>query len=86
MRHYYDELDEFEFDDNDIVSKIMREQEREERRLASKRNRRSSMKRRHAVPEPQDDFSDIESYDEFDDYEEYDDDEFDTYSGIDLDR
>lgn len=77
MRPVYDDFDEFDFSDNDLVSRYMREQEREERRMANKR-RRGSVGRRH--PESfDDDFNDLESYEE---YDEYDEDEFDTYSGI----
>jgi hypothetical protein len=83
MRPFYDEFDDFDFGDDDVVSKIMREQEREERRLASKRRRGSTKKQRHEAFEPQDDFSDD---DDFEVYDDYDDEEFDTYSGLDLDR
>lgn len=86
MRPFYDDFDESEFGDNEMVNKIMREQEREERRLASHRRRGPSLKRRHEVLEPQDDVSDDDDYDDFEEDDEYDDDEFDTYSGLDLDR
>lgn len=83
MRHLYDEFDEIDFSDNDMVARIMREQDREELRLASRRGRRSAAKRRHEMFEPVEEFSDVESFDEFDDY---DDDEFDSYSDMELDR
>jgi len=83
MRPTYDDFDDFEFDDDKIVSRIMREQEREERRLASKRQRGTALKRRQEYFDSQEEFSDLESYEEFGDY---DDDEFDAYSGLDLDR
>jgi hypothetical protein len=83
MRPTYDDFDDFEFDDNDLVSRIIREQEREERRFASKRQRGKASKRRREYFDSQEDFDDFESYEEFIDY---DDDEFDAYSGIDLDR
>ena len=86
MRHFYDELDEFDFSDDDIVTKIMREQEREERRLASRRHRGSAKKHRHEAFEPQDEFDDVDDDEDFEIYDEYDDDEFDTHSGLDLDR
>ena len=79
MRPVYDEFDEFNFNDNDLVSRYMREQEREERKLASKRRRGSFSKRHHESFDDGDDFDDVESYE---DYSEYDEDEFDTYSGI----
>jgi hypothetical protein len=86
MRHFNDEFDEFDFSDDDIVTKIMREQEREERRLASRRHRGSARKHRHEAFVPQDDVDDVDDDDDFEIYDDYDDDEFDTYSGLDLDR
>ena len=80
MRPVYEEFDEFDFNDTDLVSRYMREQEREERRLASKRRRASVSRRRPESFDVDDDnFNDVESYEE---YNEYDEDEFDTYSGI----
>ena len=83
MRPTYDDFDDFEFDDNDLVSRIIREQEREERRLASKRQRGTTLKRRQEYFDSQEEFSDLESYEDFSDY---DDDEFDAYAGLDLDH
>ena len=79
MRPVYDDFDEFDFSDNDLVSRYMREQEREERRLAIKRRRESAGRRRPESFDNDDDFNDVESYEE---HNEYDADEFDTYSGI----
>jgi hypothetical protein len=78
MRHVYDEFDEFDYSDDDLVSRYMREQEMEERRLANRR-RRGSVSRRRAERFDDDDLSDVESYEEFSHYDE-DEDELDTYS------
>lgn len=74
MRHVYDEFDEFDFSDDDLVSRIVREQEMEDRRLANKRRRGSLARRRPERFDEDDDLSDVESYEEFGQYEENEDD------------
>lgn len=80
MRPLYDELDEFDdfdFADSMAVSKIFRNQAREERRAAS---------RRHLGPHDESDFEDYSDYEDYEDYSDYNDDEFDSYSGLDLEH
>jgi hypothetical protein len=79
MRPLDDDFDEFDFADNSAVSRLMREQLREERRFG---------RRRHFGRKYDDDYSDIDDFDDFDDedYADYDEDEFDSYSGIHPDR
>jgi hypothetical protein len=79
----YDDIDEFEFNDNEIVQRMLREQAREERRMASRR-RKGPGNGRH--PEDDLDFDDEDYDDDFDDdddddYDDYDEDEFDEYAG-----
>jgi len=38
MRHIYDDFDDFEFASNPALARVMREQRREERRFATRRN------------------------------------------------
>lgn len=85
MSRLYDEYDELDFDfaDNTIARYMLREQRREERRLASRRAFGPRSKPKH--DDYEDDFDDYESYEEYDEYEDYDDDEFDSYSGINID-
>jgi hypothetical protein len=71
-----DDFDEFEFADSTAVSRLMREQLREERRFAS---------RRHFGPRDEDDYADIDDVDD-DEFSDYGEDEFDDYPGIVLDR
>lgn len=74
MRHVYDDFDEFDFNDNDLVSRFVREQEMEERRLLNKRRRRGSLSRRRPDRfDDDDDLSDVDSYEEFGQYEENED-------------
>lgn len=81
MRALHDEFDEFVFGDSDMVQKIMREQEREERRLASRRRRTATAKYRFEPVDEIDDFSDLDSFEETD-FSDYNEDEFDRYSGL----
>ena len=88
MRTPYDDVEEFDFADNLDVKRIMREQKREELRLARRRSRRG--------PGDSERFDDLESYDFRDfgnygdtaavDYDDYDEDEFDSYSDVGIDH
>lgn len=85
MRPLYEDLDDFDFDfaDNATVRQMLREQLREERRLAGRRAFGPGSRRKHE--EPDDDFDDYENYEEYGEYDDYDDDEFDSYSGMNTD-
>ena len=75
MRPSYDDFDEFDFADSLAVSRVLRDQQREERRLA---------RRRASGPGDEDHYNQ-DAFDEFDEFDDYDDDEFDEYSGLDTD-
>lgn len=80
MRPLYDDLDDFDFADSEVVRQMLREQQREELRL----NRRwAGPRKKHRAEDFDDDVEeddDYEEYDEFDEYDDYDADEFDSYS------
>jgi hypothetical protein len=76
-RSYYDDSDEFDVDGHVSLSRILRELRREERRLAGRRN---------YGPGYDDDFLDYEDDKEYSDYDDYNEDEFDSYSGIEIGR
>ena len=80
MSTVYDDLDDFEFDDNEIVKRMLREQAREELRIASRRRSGPGNKRRWE--DDSDDLNDDEyEYEDYDeDYDGYDEDEFDEYA------
>ena len=82
MRPLYEEFDDFDFGDDDIVAKMMREQEREEYRLASRRRSRPSKRHWLESLEADEDFSDVSSYEESSAYDDYDEDEFDSYADL----
>ncbi len=76
MPHYYDD-EEFDFDDVPAVTRLMRQEMREERRFGPRRASR---------PGEDEDYDDDDDFDDDDDdYDDYDDDEFDEYSGIRID-
>lgn len=77
MRPLYEEFDDFDFAGSSAVSRILREQRREERRLAS---------RRHHGPAHEDRYADSEDYDDYDDYDDQDDADVERYSALDLDE
>ena len=82
MRPLYEEFDDFDFGDDDIVAKMMREQEREEYRLASRRRSRPSKRHWQESLEADEEFSDVSSYEESSAYDDYDEDEFDSYADL----
>lgn len=85
MRPVYDDFDEFDFDDSVAVKQMLREMQREEMRLASRRRRGPGGKQRWKDEDNEDfgDFDGYEDYKDYKDYEDYDDDEFDSYSALD---
>ena len=76
MRPLYDDFDDFDFADSAVMNRFLREQLREERRMAGRRQHGPGHERT---------FDDYEDYSDVEEYDEYNDDEFDEYSGIDLD-
>ncbi len=73
MRPLHEEFEDFGFEDNSAVRRIIREQRREERHMSSRR-----------FAGPNDD--EWDDFDDDDDYSDYDDDEFDSYSGAEIDH
>jgi hypothetical protein len=82
MRPLYDEFEDFDFGDTDAVARMMREQQREELRLASRRRSRNTRHRWEESAIDEDEFSDVTSFEELDDYDDYDEDEFDSYADL----
>ena len=80
MRTPYDDVDEFDFADNLYVRRIMREQKREELRLARRRSGRGT-----GNSERYDDL-DSDDFDDFGNYGDYDADEFDSVSDLAIDH
>jgi hypothetical protein len=76
MRPLYDEFEEFDFADSPALNRFMREQRREERRLASRKNdwRRTE------------DFFELDEFDDVSDYTDYQEEEFDRFAGIGTDN
>ncbi|HNP37202.1 MAG TPA: hypothetical protein PKK10_15235 [Woeseiaceae bacterium] len=77
MRPLFDEFDEFAFDDSAAVNRILREQRKEEHRLAS---------RKPYSPDDDSYFDEMDSFDDYEDYNDYNEDEFDTHSGIEIEN
>tara|TARA_R110002096_G_scaffold154_11_gene804 strand:- start:11159 stop:11365 length:207 start_codon:yes stop_codon:yes gene_type:complete len=68
MRPLHEEFEDFGFEDNSAIRRIMREQRREERRMSS----------RYYSGSQDEDWDDYE----FEDYSDYDEDEFDRHYGV----
>lgn len=85
MRPPYDDSDEFDFGDSLAVRRVIREQKREEIRLAKRRAGRHGPSTRDPFDDLGDDVS-FDTTDDFDAYEDYDEDEFDSYSDISIDH
>ena len=83
MRPLYDDFDEFEFDDSAAVKHILRDLQREEIRMASRRRHGPGAKKRYSDEFEDDDYGDSEDYEETEDFDDYNDDEFDSYSALD---
>jgi hypothetical protein len=85
MHMGYDDFDEFEFDDNEVVRRVLREQAREEIRWANRRRKGLADNNRSGHYDYDDSsFKDDldDDYEEYGDYEDYDEDEFDNASGV----
>jgi hypothetical protein len=86
MRPLFEDFDEFDFDDNPSVARLLREQRLEESRFASRKSN-GPKHRRQFDNDEYDDFGDSDDYDEdYDDYDgdydDYDEREFDSYAGV----
>jgi hypothetical protein len=75
MRPLYDEFEDFDFADSPALSRVMREQRRQERRFASGKNdwRRTE------------EFFEFDEFDDVSDYTDYQEDEFDRCAGVETD-
>lgn len=73
MRPKFDDFDEFAFGDSAAVSRLLREQLKEERRFASR-------KPHHTSPDDDEFFDEPDDYEDYDDDGDYNEDEFDEYS------
>ena len=80
MRPLYDEFEDLDFGDMDVVNKMMREQEREDQRLASRRRSRPARHRWQSSLDDDEELSGVTSYEEIDVFDDYDEDEFDSYA------
>jgi hypothetical protein len=81
MRPLYDDFDEFDFDDSAAVKQMLREMQREEIRLSSRRKRGPGHKQRWQDEDEDED--DVEDFEDYEDYEDYDGEEFDSHSLMD---
>ena len=88
MRTPYDDVDEFDFADNLDVRRIMREQKREELRLARRRSGRRPGNSERFDDLESNAFGDFGNYGDTAavDYDDYDEDEFDSYSDLGIDH
>jgi len=86
MRPLYDDFDEFDFDDSVAVKHMLRDLQRDETRMASRRKQGPGTKKRWEDDPEDDDYDDYEDYEDDEDFDDYNDDEFDSYSALDLDR
>jgi hypothetical protein len=83
MRQLFDDFDEFDFDDNPSVARLLREQRLEESRFASRKSHGPKHKRQLDDDNDYDDFEDYDEFDDFDnDFDDYNEREFDSYAGI----
>lgn len=83
MRPIFDDYDEFEFNDDPSVARLMREQRRDEVRHAGKKSRGP---KDHRDFDDYDDFDDYNDFEDDDSYPDYDEEEFDLYAGIGLEH
>ena len=89
MRPVYDDFDDFDgfdFADSAVVRRMLREQSREEVRLASRRHHSPTSRRQSEDHDGYDDYN-YDSYeDDYETYDDYDDDEFDEGYGVNIDH
>ena len=82
MRKVYDDFEDYDLDDSEMLRRVLREQAREELRFASRRRRGKANK----YPPSGFDFDDeLELEDDLpgcEDFDDYDEDEFDSYAGM----
>ena len=84
MRPLFDDFDEFDFDDNPSVARLLREQRIEDSRFASRKAPGPKHKRQFDEDDEYDDFDDYDDdFEDYDnDYDDYDEREFDSYAGV----
>ncbi len=78
MQKDYEDISDIEFDDNEIVSRIILEQVLMERRMAADRSTGPGKKRRSWDEDDDDDMDDDydDDYDDFDDIDDYSEDRY----------
>lgn len=82
MRPIFDDFDDFDFDDNPSVARLLRKQRLDESRFASRKAHGPKHKRQLDDDSDYDDFENYEDYEDYEDYDDYDEREFDSYAGI----
>ena len=82
MRPIFDDFDDFDFDDNPSVARLLRKQRLDESRFASRKSHGPKHKRQLDDDSDYDDFENYEDYEDYEDYDDYDEREFDSYAGI----
>lgn len=80
MRPLYDDFDDYDFADSEVVRQMLREQQREELRLHRRWAGPRKSRRTDDLDDDHDKFDDYEEFDEYDEYDDYNADEFDSYS------
>jgi hypothetical protein len=87
MRPLFDDFDEFDFDDNPAVARLMREQRLEESVFSGRKSQGPKHKRQFDDDDDYGDFDDdYDDYDDFEDYEDEDEREYDSYGRSDRDH
>ena len=85
MREFFDDFNDIEFDDNEIIERLMREMEEDDRRQKHAGTAGPRSKRRYGFDDRSAD--DDEADDEFDEFDDDDDDdEYEDYDDYDEDR
>ena len=87
MRPLFDDIDDFDFDDNPYVARLLREHRIEELRNARSKGAGPKHKRQFGDNDDYDGYDDLGDFgkdfdDDFEGYDDYDEREFDSYAGI----
>ncbi len=87
MRPLIDDIDDFDFDDNPYVARLLREHRIEELRHTRSKGAGPKHKRRFDDDDDYDGYDDFDDFDkdfdkDFGDYDDYDEREFDSHAGI----
>ena len=83
MRPLFDDIDDFDFDDNPYVARLLREHRIEELRSLRPKVAGPKHKRRFDY---NDDYDGYDDFNDFEGYDDYDAREFDSYAGIEVDH